>query len=103
MTHVRKLLFLGSILLFGQLSIAQESNEEFSYVESYNSSKRIEGYVFVEDSTILIGATIKISGTSIGTYANFEGYFEQEVTKEHIGPDSLEISYITIGTQYKSN
>lgn len=99
MTHVRKLLILVCVILIGQLSIAQEIKKEISYADTYYSSKHIQGYVFAMDSTALIGTMIRIPGKNIGTYANEEGYFKLEVPYEHIDSDSLEFSYIGMGTQ----
>ncbi len=51
---------------------------------------KIEGIVTDRDKEALIGATILIKGTSIGTITDFDGTFQLEVPSEH---SVLKISY----------
>lgn len=98
-THVRKLLILACILISGQLCLAQENVLLISHAESKIPAILIAGYVSAEDSIPLVGALVRIPGTSLGTVTDENGYFQLNVPKKDIGQDTLEISYITMASQ----
>ena len=64
--------------------------------DSHSHAHFIQGRIYeVDDSgevTPLIGATIKIAGTEVGTTTNFEGYFELDNTTAH--GKAIDISYV---------
>ncbi|MEM8890691.1 MAG: carboxypeptidase-like regulatory domain-containing protein, partial [Bacteroidota bacterium] len=99
MTHVRKLLILACILISGLLSLAQENVLSISHAESKIPAVLIDGYVSAEDSIPLIGALVRIPGTSLGTVADENGYFQLNVPERDISHDTLEVSYITMASQ----
>lgn len=99
MTQVRKLLVLGCLFLCGQLLIAQESSNPLSLDKSIENGKIIEGSVRAEDGSLLIGASIKIPGTSLNTIVDEKGSFQLEVPQEYFEKDSLEISHIIMASQ----
>lgn len=58
-------------------------------------NKRLSGTVRAENGESIIGANIKIEGTSIGTITDFNGNFELEVPENAI----ITVSYIGYNTQ----
>lgn len=74
---MRKLLFLTILLL--------------TYTGHVVAQNIVKGYVVSEDKEPLIGATIMIPGTSIGTISNVNGEFTLNTSS---GQDQLVVSYV---------
>lgn len=66
------------------------------YVQSVMQAKAIKGIIIDETGEPLIGVSVLVKGTSIGTITNLDGEYTLEVPA---GNNSLEISYIGYKTQ----
>ena len=63
---------------------------------SVNQAKIIKGHVVDKDGIPVIGANVRVKGTTIGTITDVDGNFSLEVDKN---ADLLEVSYIGYKTQ----
>jgi TonB-linked SusC/RagA family outer membrane protein len=81
----------------------KEGNKEVTDTQIINQSRKITGTVIDEKEEPLIGVTVKIKGTQIGTITDINGHFEISINNSK---DILEFSYIgyisqeqTVGTK----
>lgn len=101
-----RLLFLSIVVLFGQivrgenlLKASLNSNSPTTIAQTYpNTSKavrQITGTVRDENGELVIGATVMVDGTSIGTATNSNGKFVLNIP---ISAKTLKVSYIGYST-----
>ncbi|MBR9919924.1 MAG: DUF4139 domain-containing protein [Bacteroidetes bacterium] len=66
------------------------------YIDYYNNPGRISGVVRDENGEPLIGATIMVAGTTVGTISDMNGYYELSLPAD---AGQLEVSYVGFQTQ----
>lgn len=99
----QRYLFVACLSLLPLMAVAendtQTENLEVRAVADVNVNKVYKGKV-VDDKTSepLIGATVKVKGSSIGTITNVDGIFNLSVP-DHISPVVFEVSFMGYASQ----